>query len=97
MNQQRSRRFKTAKEQEANQEIEKKVRNEFETAVKNSNLNIELPKSHTSWDHNVITPGTKFMDLLALNLRYFVDFKIKTDPLWKNVRLKKNNKTLFKN
>jgi 5'-3' exoribonuclease 2 len=38
------------------------------------------------WDTNAITPGTPFMTLLAVSLRYWVVHKINTDPGWKNVR-----------
>lgn len=38
-----------------------------------------------AWDSNAITPGTPFMDLLAISLRYWIVRKINTDPGWKKV------------
>lgn len=39
-----------------------------------------------TWDSNVITPGTPFMDILATSLRYWVAYKLNTDPAWEKVR-----------
>jgi 5'-3' exoribonuclease 2 len=43
----------------------------------------EEDKNKGSWDSNAITPGTPFMDLLAISLRYWVVQKMNTDPGWK--------------
>lgn len=45
----------------------------------------EEEKNKKSWDSNAITPGTPFMDLLAISLRYWVAQKLNTDPGWKQV------------
>jgi 5'-3' exoribonuclease 2 len=45
----------------------------------------EEEKNKESWDSNAITPGTPFMDLLAMSLRYWVVRKMNTDPGWKKV------------
>ena len=34
---------------------------------------------------NVITPGTPFMDILAASLRYWIAYKLNTDPAWEKV------------
>eukprot|EP00053_Salpingoeca_punica_P011898 m.106094 g.106094 ORF g.106094 m.106094 type:complete len:1271 (-) comp15807_c0_seq2:863-4675(-) len=82
MNQQRSRRFKAAQEmQEKEQEMEK-LREEWIKAGR------ELPKAKPeSFDSNVITPGTPFMERLAIFLRWFVHKKISTDPGWRNIKV----------
>lgn len=40
-----------------------------------------------TWDSNVITPGTPFMDILAASLRYWIAYKLNTDPAWEKVSL----------
>jgi len=73
MNQQRSRRFRTAKEaQDKEQEAVKKGESLPETA---------------RFDSNCITPGTTFMIKLQEQLKYFVVKKVSTDELWKNVKV----------
>ena len=46
----------------------------------------EEDKNKKAWDSNAITPGTPFMSLLASSLRYWVVYKMNTDPGWKDVR-----------
>ncbi|KAK3589531.1 hypothetical protein CHS0354_041655 [Potamilus streckersoni] len=73
MNQQRGRRFRSAREAE---ELEKKAREKGEV----------LP-TEKRFDSNCITPGTKFMADLQEQLKYFVVKKVSTDPLWQGVRV----------
>ena len=40
-----------------------------------------------TWDHNAITPGTPFMDILAMSLRYWTAYKLNTDPAWAKVKV----------
>ena len=88
MNQQRSRRFRSAqeaKEKDADKE-------EFLKMLKSQNGGVvsddtaSMIKKKT-WDHNVITPGTPFMDILALSLKYWCAYKSNTDPAWEKVSL----------
>lgn len=73
MNQQRSRRFKSAKEAEENRKkaIEKGV---------------EIPPEEP-FDSNAITPGTEFMARLTVHLRYFISRKVSEDTTWQGVRV----------
>ncbi|KAK5174920.1 5'-3' exoribonuclease 2 [Saxophila tyrrhenica] len=89
MNQQRSRRFRSA--QEAAEKD--KATAEFH-ALQKANGRItdngdgeetEGPKK--TWDSNSITPGTPFMDLLAASLRYWVSYKASTDPAWEKLKV----------
>ncbi|XP_075211430.1 5'-3' exoribonuclease pacman isoform X2 [Lycorma delicatula] len=68
MNQQRGRRFRSAKDAEV---LEAKARASGEV----------LPDVER-FDSNCITPGTIFMARLHAQLRYFVNYKISTDKLW---------------
>ena len=88
MNQQRARRFRSA--QEAKEADEKKE--EFQKMLAKQNgtkgdqdLQEEVIKK--TWDSNVITPGTPFMDILAASLRYWIAYKLNTDPAWEKVGL----------
>jgi 5'-3' exoribonuclease 1 len=68
MNQQRSRRFRTAKEA---QDARKKALEK----------GLELPKE-PPFDSNCITPGTEFMTKLHDQLIYFINKKISEDKGW---------------
>ncbi|KAJ6526042.1 exonuclease II [Mycena capillaripes] len=73
MNQQRSRRFRTAKEAK---EIREKAEQKGET----------LPEEK-AFDSNCITPGTPFMTRLSAQLRYFINKKITEDSNWRDVEV----------
>ena len=73
MNQQRSRRFRTALDAE-------KAR---EKAVKEG---LELPKEEP-FDSNCITPGTDFMAKLTKQLKYFISKKVSEDVDWQGVEV----------
>ncbi|GLB40750.1 putative multifunctional protein that exhibits several independent functions at different levels of the cellular processes [Lyophyllum shimeji] len=73
MNQQRSRRFRTAKEAK---EIREKAESKGE----------KLP-DEKAFDSNCITPGTPFMARLSAQLRYFINKKITEDSNWRDVEV----------
>ena len=73
MNQQRGRRFRSAKEAERN---EKKAKDKGE----------ELPEEE-KFDSNCITPGTSFMVRLQEQLEYFMINKISTNSLWRGTKV----------
>uniref|UniRef100_A0A3Q1GQX5 5'-3' exoribonuclease 1 n=1 Tax=Acanthochromis polyacanthus TaxID=80966 RepID=A0A3Q1GQX5_9TELE len=73
MNQQRGRRFRSAKE------AEEKIKKALDKG--------EVLPTEARFDSNCITPGTDFMARLQEQLKYFVHNKLSNDKLWQNVRV----------
>ncbi|XP_037132370.1 5'-3' exoribonuclease 1 isoform X1 [Syngnathus acus] len=73
MNQQRGRRFRSAKE------AEEKIKKALDKG--------EVLPTEARFDSNCITPGTEFMVRLQEQLKYFVHNKLSTDKLWQNVKI----------
>ncbi|XP_041847708.1 5'-3' exoribonuclease 1 isoform X2 [Melanotaenia boesemani] len=73
MNQQRGRRFRSAKE------AEEKIKKALDKG--------EVLPTEARFDSNCITPGTDFMVRLQEQLKYFVHNKLSTDKLWQNVKV----------
>jgi len=73
LNQQRSRRFRSAKDmQEATKDMPNPEPGEEKTQV---------------FDSNCITPGTEFLASVSECIKYFIRKKIKEDPLWHNLKV----------
>lgn len=72
MNQQRSRRFRSALDAEHQRE-------------KALEKGLEVPKD--PFDSNAITPGTEFMAKLSVHLKYFIHKKVSTDSSWQNIEI----------
>ncbi|XP_051553085.1 5'-3' exoribonuclease 1 [Myxocyprinus asiaticus] len=73
MNQQRGRRFRSAKE------AEEKIKKALEKG--------EVLPTEARFDSNCITPGTDFMARLQEQLKYFVHYKLSTDKTWQGVNV----------
>ena len=94
MNQQRGRRFRSAKEAEDKEkEALRKVfglflslKNDFVYSHFFYNQGEVLPEEKR-FDSNCITPGTLFMVKLQEQLDYFVNMKISSDPLWQKTQV----------
>ncbi|OKL64303.1 5'-3' exoribonuclease 2 [Talaromyces atroroseus] len=91
MNQQRSRRFRSAQEARENdqkkEEFQKLLARQNAAKGINSDSDIKEQVIQKTWDSNVITPGTPFMDILAASLRYWIAYKLNTDPAWEKLKI----------
>ncbi|CAI9087034.1 OLC1v1020998C1 [Oldenlandia corymbosa var. corymbosa] len=79
MNQQRSRRFRTAKD--AADEASK-----TETSKRDYSRE-GLESKEKKLDSNIITPGTEFMELLSSALHYYVHLKMNSGPGWRGIKV----------
>lgn len=84
MNQQRSRRFRAAKE--AAEKVQAMARLREEMEEKGFYLPPEKEKG-SHFDSNCITPGTPFMDRLSKCLQYYIHERINNEPAWKNIKV----------
>lgn len=73
MNQQRGRRFRSAKESETKENLARQKGEQLPDTVR--------------FDSNCITPGTAFMVRLQDGLKHFIQSKISTNPLWRRCRV----------
>ncbi|KAL6640395.1 hypothetical protein ACP70R_021518 [Stipagrostis hirtigluma subsp. patula] len=84
MNQQRSRRFKAAKDAKDAEMEENILRERFRAEGKEV-----LPReTYEVSDPNVITPGTEFMEKLSKALEYYIRTRLNSDPCWKDIKHK---------
>jgi 5'-3' exoribonuclease 2 len=83
MNQQRSRRFRSAQEAKEKAAEEEKLR---EKLIREG---VKVPPKAESgvFDSNVITPGTPFMGRLSEALKYYVHDRLNNDPGWKGIEV----------
>mmetsp|Transcript_9545 Transcript_9545/g.21532 ORF Transcript_9545/g.21532 Transcript_9545/m.21532 type:complete len:1579 (+) Transcript_9545:123-4859(+) len=80
LNQQRSRRFRSAKDLAAAMESQRIV------PLDGADVGAVDPYSG-AFDSNCITPGTEFLLRISNCIRYFIRKKIKEDPLWRNLSI----------
>ena len=72
----------SARSEEEAEEDKEKLRNDFLKMGK-----VPPPRKKASWDHNVITPGTSFMDTLSKYLRFYIHTRLTHNPAWKDVTI----------
>ena len=83
MNQQRSRRFRSAQEAREKAEEEEKLR---EKLIREG-VKVQPKQESGVFDSNVITPGTPFMGRLSEALKYYVHDKLNNDPGWRGIEV----------
>nr|GMD22959.1 5'-3' exoribonuclease 3-like isoform X1 [Ipomoea batatas] len=83
MNQQRARRFRTAKDKEIIEEEEMKLREKYKREGK---IVLEKEESEVE-DSNVITPGTLFMYILSEKLQIYIQERICGNARWKKIKV----------
>ncbi|XP_064394780.1 5'-3' exoribonuclease 2-like [Halichondria panicea] len=84
MNQQRSRRFRAAKESEEKQEDIERIREELQ--AKGADLPPKKAKE-AHFDSNCITPGTPFMARLATCLEFYIHERMNNNPAWQGIKV----------
>lgn len=82
MNQQRARRFSSARDAKIKVEADRIVREE---CIREGRAPPPPLKPH--WDSNVITPGTPFMEKVMAGIRYYINERLTYDPGWKNIKV----------
>lgn len=83
MNQQRSRRFRAARERREKSEREAELRDELPGGDDDGDDEVE----GGAFDSNCITPGTKFMALVASSIRYYIVERMNREPAWRQVKV----------
>ena len=84
LNQQRSRRFRSAKDllESANSN-----KDNNDNLLLQSNTSSEQNAYGGAFDSNCITPGTEFMARISEAIKYFIRKKIKEDPFWRSLQI----------
>jgi 5'-3' exoribonuclease 2 len=89
MNQQRSRRFRSAREAQEKDDEAAEFQKMLKSQQANKGMDITSIEEvvEKTWDSNAITPGTPFMHLLAESLQYWCAYKFTTDPSWRDMKV----------
>ncbi|XP_024995909.1 5'-3' exoribonuclease 3-like [Cynara cardunculus var. scolymus] len=83
MNQQRTRRFRNAKDREILGKEEARLRRQYDLQGRDL---LSMEESEVS-DSNVIAPGTEFMSELSEQLQTYIRMRISNHPTWKQLKV----------
>ena len=82
MNQQRSRRFRAARDATERSAMMSEVLNEMQ------DMGMDAPEGHSGeWDSNVITPGTEFMTRLTAYLHFYILDRMNKHESWRRIKV----------
>lgn len=84
MNQQRSRRFRSAQDAKQRKEVYAEVKQEM------ADLGYKFTEEETeddAWDSNVITTGTEFMTKISMFLRFYILDRMNKDKYWRRIKV----------
>ena len=85
MNQQRSRRFRSAKERR--DKLQAKVDLKLEMAAAKVSDEDDETNGDEHFDTNCITPGTKFMALVSASIKYYIVDRMNREPVWRRIKV----------
>lgn len=81
MNQQRSRRFRSAQEAEEQLQLTRDAKEYMKS------MGHHVPEEVQAWDSNVITPGTSFMEQLSKFLHFYIRDRLNNVAGWKDLKV----------
>ena len=88
MNQQRSRRFRTALSAQQSERISKQKEQEWrDKGLPTDFLDKKKNEKKFKFDSNCITPGTDFLDQCSIAIRTYIKSRINNDPLWSGLNV----------
>ena len=85
MNQQRSRRFRAAMDDQQKERIYSKIEKEWRSKDLPSDFLDDKKDEKFKFDSNCITPGTEFLDQCSIAVRTYIKSRLNNDPLWKDL------------
>ena len=87
MNQQRSRRFRSAIDAQQKERISEKIENEWRNKGLPTDFLDVKNNEKFKFDSNCITPGTEFLELCSIAVRTYIKSRLNNDPLWQGLNV----------
>lgn len=87
LNQQRSRRFRSAQDRIEAMKQENQRKNKIFMPMKEEDVGGSSSMMEGIFDSNCITPGTDFMSRVSKTIHYFIRKKLKEDITWRHLKV----------